>query len=372
MKGSTRRLFAAATVLAACLTAVLSGRQAPAPAAPMAEQVFKNVQVLKGIPVDEFMLTMGFYATATGLNCTDCHVEESGGSWARYADDNALKRQARRMQVMMNTINRTNFGGRQVVTCVTCHRGVSRPTVMPSLDLLYSELPPEEPGDIIAPAPRQPSADQIFDRHIAAAGGDARLSAVTAIAGTGTFVGFDDAEKTPFELAARAPGQRRTIVRGRSGDTITTVDGRSAWMAAPLSDRPVALTEITGQELEGLLVESRVLFPSQMKQALTTWRVGFPTVIGDRDVHVVQGTTAGGAVVTLCFDQETGLLTRFIRFAASPVGRVVTRVDYADYRDVDGMKFPFAWTVAWLGGRSIYQLTSLDPNANVPASTFTR
>ena len=56
----------------------------------MAEQVFKNIQVLKGIPVDEFMLTMGFYATATGLNCTDCHVEESGGSWARYADDNPL------------------------------------------------------------------------------------------------------------------------------------------------------------------------------------------------------------------------------------------------------------------------------------------
>ena len=336
-----------------------------------AEQVFRNIQVLKGIPVDQFMATMNVFSAATGLNCTDCHTEESGGDWAKYADDNALKQRARAMVVMMNTINRTNFGGRQVVTCVTCHRGVSRPTVMPSLDLLYSELPPEEPGDIIAQAPRQPSADQIFDRHIEAAGGVSRLSAVTSLAGTGTFMGFDEAEKTPFELAARAPGQRKTSVRGRSGDTVTTVDGRSAWMVAPLSDRPVRLTEITGQELEGVLVESRVLFPSQMKQALT-WRVGFPTVIGDRDVHVVQGTTAGGAVVTLCFDQETGLLARLIRFSDSPVGRVVTRVDYDDYRDVDGIKFPFGWTVTWLGGRSSYQLSRLEPNSPVPAATFTR
>ena len=82
----------------------------------MAEEVFKNIQVLKGIPVDEFMGTMGFFSSSLGLNCTDCHVAESGGSWARYADDNALKQRARVMTVMMNTINRTNFGGRQVVT----------------------------------------------------------------------------------------------------------------------------------------------------------------------------------------------------------------------------------------------------------------
>lgn len=337
-----------------------------------AEQTFKNIQVLKGIPVDQFMATMNVFSAATGLNCTDCHTEESGGDWAKYAVDNPLKQRARAMVVMMNTINRTNFGGRQVVTCVTCHRGVPRPMVMPSLDLLYSELPPDEPGDIITQAPRQPSADQILDRYIDAAGGASRLSGVTSLAGKGTFVGFDEAEKTPFELAARAPGQRRTIVRGRSGDTITTVDGRSAWMAAPLSDRPVPLTEITGQELEGLLVESRTLFPANIKQSLTGWRVGFPTVIGDRDVHVVQGTTPRGAVVTLCFDQDTGLLTRLIRFSDSPVGRVVTRVDYDDYREVGGIIFPFAWKVTWLGGRSVYQLASVEANGDVPASTFTR
>src|SRR5436190_9587971 len=113
--------------------------QAAAPASPvgaLSDQVFKNIQVLKGIPVDQFMGTMGFFAASTGLNCTDCHTDESGGDWSKYADDSPLKRTARRMVTMMNGINQANFGGRQIVTCFTCHRGSNRPQVMPSLDLL--------------------------------------------------------------------------------------------------------------------------------------------------------------------------------------------------------------------------------------------
>ena len=211
MKESTRRFFVAATAIAACFTVVLSGRQAPAP--PMAEQVFKNIQVLKGIPVDEFMLTMGFYATATGLNCTDCHVEESGGSWARYADDNPLKMQTRRMQVMMNTINRTNFGGRQVVTCDTCHRGFSRPNVMPSINRLYGSPPNDEPGDPIEQASGQPPPDQVLDKYFAALGTPQRLAALTSFTGKGTYMGFDDADKSPMEMVARATGERSVVVR---------------------------------------------------------------------------------------------------------------------------------------------------------------
>ena len=69
-----------AVVWVASMT-VVAGQQ-PQPAGA----VFKNVQVLKDIPVDEFLGTMGFFSAATGLNCTDCHSEESGGNWAKYAD----------------------------------------------------------------------------------------------------------------------------------------------------------------------------------------------------------------------------------------------------------------------------------------------
>jgi hypothetical protein len=129
---------------------------------------------------------------------------------------------------------------------------------------------------------------------------------------------------------------------------------------------------ITGQDLDGVKVEAQVRFPAQIKQTLTNWRVGFPTLINDREVQVVQGTTASGGTVTLCFDMETGLLVRLIRFSASPVGRIVTRVDYSDYRDVAGVKMPFKWTVTWLDGRSTYELATVQPNVAIDAAQFAR
>ena len=61
----------------------------------MAEDVFKNIQVLKGIPVKEFMNTMGFFSAATNLNCIDCHSPQSE-SLEGYAIDTPRKQTARR------------------------------------------------------------------------------------------------------------------------------------------------------------------------------------------------------------------------------------------------------------------------------------
>jgi hypothetical protein len=172
--------------------AVVGGQaaQAPADRAPNSEDVFKNIQVLKGIPVDQFMGTMGFFSSSLGLNCTDCHTYDSGGDWAKYADDTPLKRRARAMVTMMQKINQDNFGGRQVVTCNTCHRGVSRPNVMPSIDQLYGTPPPEEPGDPITQAAGQPTADSIIDKYIAAVGGAQKVAAFTSFTASGYVSGL--------------------------------------------------------------------------------------------------------------------------------------------------------------------------------------
>ena len=66
----------------------------------MAEDVFKNVQVLKGIPVKEFMNTMGFFSAATNLNCIDCHSPQSE-SLEGYAIDTPRKQTTRRMIAMV-------------------------------------------------------------------------------------------------------------------------------------------------------------------------------------------------------------------------------------------------------------------------------
>src|SRR5581483_10031791 len=87
----------------------------------MAEDVFKNVQVLKGIPVDEFMGTMGIFSAALGMSCEDCHASNDA-KWENYAlDTSPRKTMARKMVQMVAALNKTSFNGRQMVTCWTCH-----------------------------------------------------------------------------------------------------------------------------------------------------------------------------------------------------------------------------------------------------------
>src|ERR671912_444781 len=99
-----------------------------------AENVFKNIQVLKGIPVDDFMDTMGIMSAALGFDCSDCH-ENAGTDSVKWEADTPRKRTARRMTLMMGAVNRNNFPGRQVVTCWTCHRGRDVPMTLPAIDL---------------------------------------------------------------------------------------------------------------------------------------------------------------------------------------------------------------------------------------------
>src|SRR3989449_871938 len=69
-----RRAIVCVTATAAVwlLAVVLPSGQAPESKTPMAEEVFKNVRVLRGIPVDEFMGTMGVFSAALGWSCEDC------------------------------------------------------------------------------------------------------------------------------------------------------------------------------------------------------------------------------------------------------------------------------------------------------------
>ena len=352
--------------------ALAASQAAPQDKPLMSEEFFKNVQVLKGIPVDEFLDTMGMFAAATGLNCTDCHIPESGGSWARYADDSPLKRTTRRMMAMVNNINASNFGGRRVLTCYSCHNGNRRPNAIPSLAAQYAVDPIiEDPYEILQ-APDAPSADTVLDKYIEAVGGAARLTSFTSVVAKGTYRGFDDSETYPLEIFAKAPNQRTTILHSQYGDVTTTYDGRSGWLAAPTETKPAPVMALTGGNLEGAGVDAELSFPGRIKQVLRGWVVGPLTLIDDREVRIVQGKKANGSPIKLYFEEESSLLVRLVRYSESPVGRVPTQIDYEDYRDVSGIKIPFKWTSTWTDGRTVFELSSVEVNARIDPTRFAK
>ena len=361
---------------AICLAtvALVAGQATPAQKPPTAEQVFRNIQVLKGVPADEFLGSMGFISNALAVNCTYCHVGEGGGGWDEYAKDTEKKEMARKMMVMMNTINKTYFGGTRRVTCVSCHNGANRPKTTTNMAVYYRATTTDEPDDVLRQAPGAPSVDQVIDKYLTAIGGAQRLAAMTSFVAKGTYLGYGEAEKRPFDLYAKAPGQRTEVVHTLSGDSTTAYDGRLGWVAMPEAFSPLPTRALAGSELEGARLDAVLSFPAQLKQMLKNWHGAIPAAMGDHDVQVIQGNNDGGLPVKLYFDDESGLLLRQVRYTETPIGRNSWQIDYDDYRTVGttGVKMPFKWRVLWQSGDSTVELADVQPNAAVDAARFAR
>ena len=348
--------------------------QPPTTARPKAGVAFKNVttSTLKELTVDDFIASMGVITADLGLDCADCHPG-AGSDQANFVVDNPRKNTTRRMVEMVAAINRTNFGGVQRVTCWTCHHGRITPATTIDLDAFYN-APNAENDDIVRPDPGQPSADQIFDKYIQAIGGAQRLAGLTSFVATGISVGYGGiGGNAEFSIFARAPNQRTTLISFKDhperGESIWAFDGRAGWVKVPRG--LLGEYELAGGELDGARLEAQISFPGQIKQALSNWRVGTRSV-GDRDFVVVQGSGQRGFLATLYFDPESGLLTRLVRYGPSPVGRVAVQIDYGDYRDVGGIKFPFEYKFSWLDGKYTAKLTEVKTNVAIDAARFGR
>jgi photosynthetic reaction center cytochrome c subunit len=360
--------------------------------AQTSDQVFKNVQVLKGIPVDDFMDTMGLMSAAIGYDCSECHTG-AGTEKVNWAAETRPKIIARKMVTMVANINRDNFSGRQVVTCWSCHHGRDRPATTPAMENVYGPAI-QEMDDTLVQMPGQPSADEIIGKYIQALGGEQRLAGIKSYIGTGTSVGFGGfGGGGQVHIYAKFPNQRATIIQFAAatnrGDEVRTYNGHTGWMMTPLA----VLTDyqLSGVELDGAMLDAELGFPGQIKTALTDLRVSLPSTISDltvpssqtstesgtglgqdRAVWVVQGTGPRGMLATMYFDQKSGLLSRLVRYGKTQIGRVPTQIDYSDYRDVGGVKMPFHMTFAWLDGRDAIQLSEIKTNVPIEDSKFGR
>ncbi len=95
-----------------------------------AEKVFKNIQLLKGMPASRLLRVMeNGYGKSLGVDCTHCHIADA---WEK--DDKPAKQITREMVAMTQAINGTHLkaiknlkSATPVVNCTTCHRGQVKP-----------------------------------------------------------------------------------------------------------------------------------------------------------------------------------------------------------------------------------------------------
>jgi hypothetical protein len=341
------------------------------PGVPMTENVFRNIQVLKGMPVDTFFDVMGMFAASMGADCTWCHSKDAVFKHEAFADTTPRIARARQMVAMMQTINKNFFRGEPRITCFTCHRGSNRPVAAPILAQQYG-VPEDDPNVIDFPEDTSVPAAQLLDKYLQAIGGTAALSRITSFTAKGTYSGFDTGFKeVPVDLYAKAPNQRTWIIHMADGDSRRVFDGQNGWWAGP--DSPVPVETLTSGNLDRYRLEALIAFPAGIKQAFKEWKVG-RTAIDDKPVHIVQGSNPGSGLlpVNFYFDNTSGLLVRWVRWNATPLGPVPTEINYDDYRTVAGVKMPFTWTVSQTYMQMTIKLTQLQPNVAVDAARFAK
>jgi outer membrane lipoprotein-sorting protein len=335
-----------------------------------AEEQFKNIQVLKGIPADQLIPAMQFITASLGVECEFCHVQ---GAFEK--DEKKPKQTARKMMEMMFAINKDNFEGHREVTCYSCHRGSINPVGTP---LVMAEEPKPAMGAGEARSEEKngegaagkeasgPAADQLLDKYLQAVGGAAAIEKITSRVMKGAIT-FGD-RNVPIDIYSKDPDKRISFTHTPDGDSVTAFDGHEGWLGAP--KRPAH--EMHGSENDAAAMDADLHFAAHLKSMFSDAQVRGTEKIGDHETYVVIGQREGKPPLRLYFDKQSGLLVRLVRYGETPLGQMPTQIDYEDYREAGGVKIPFRWTLARPGGRFTIQVSEVQQNVPVDDSRFAR
>ena len=372
------------TVSLASLGIAMPAQTPAATAAPKeqtVEQVEKNIKVLTGMPQSQFIPVMNFFAASMGRRCNFCHVNNNG-QWDYAADDKPEKNTAREMIKMVLDLHKQTFNGSTDISCYTCHRGRNQPQSVPTLPLPVPSPPPGNPGaggpgaaappagqPQASPSPRppSPSADDILKKYVEAVGGQAAIDKLKTRSAKGTIVQANG-NSLQFELYQAAPDKFYFLVTTPQGPFERGFNGQVAW-----EKNARGVREVSGGELANFKAGNSLFSLINLKEQYARPPRARRDKIGDRDVFVLDGTTTDGKRMRLYFDATTGLLLRRVTATPSLIGIIPEQIDFEDYREIDGVKFPFtarASTIEVGNPVSTRTFTEIRVNAPVDDSKF--
>jgi hypothetical protein len=347
-------------ILAAIFAVQFAGAQTPE--VKTAEQVYKNIEQLKGTPADQLNTAMRFISASLGVDCDTCHV---AGKFE--ADDKNAKKTAREMMAMTAAINKDSFRGRQQVTCFTCHRGSLHPGAVPPVQDSDTPAHPAAPATPPAAGAPAPTVDDIIAKYLTAAGGADAMKTITSRVMKGAIMAMGS--ETAIELYTKAPNKRVSVSHSSpTSDSYTAFDGTVGW----LGTTGRAPREMAPAEAFAASLDADFYLVAHLKELFPQLRRGRPAEVGGAMCETINATKPGQPAVTFYFDQKTGLLDRMVRYADTPMGRMPTQIDYADYREVDGVKTPWRWTLARTDGRFTIQLKEVKNNVPIDDARFAK
>jgi hypothetical protein len=302
------------------------------PEVKTAEQQFKNIQALKGVPADQLLPAMQYFNASLGVECNFCHVRDQQ-QLAPDKDDKEEKRTARQMIAMTQAINQSHFKGQPEVGCATCHGGLSHPRSAPPL----VEEKPKPPQFKTARGQQLPSVDEIAQAYEKAIGGQAAIQKLLSRSAKASIT-TAQGQTLHVEMVQKAPDKTLTMVTFPNGQVREQgFDGTSAW-----SKTNRGVNEAAGAELAGAKISSRFYRDLTPVAVLANTRVLGTDLVDGHECYVVRGQyPESDFSERLYFDKQSGLLLRRATVQRTLFGPLVDTTDFSDYKEVQGVKVAY-------------------------------
>ena len=360
MKQTTLKLFVLSLFLLASGLFFIRGSHAQQQGDKPVEQTRKNIQVLKGMPSSQLGPVMDFISGSLGVDCTFCHVS-TANSLIPEKDDKPEKLIARRMMQMQFDINKGNkdiFGTTGAISCYTCHRGQTKPQVMPKLPQPMIES--GATGEKTEAAPL-PTVDEILGKYVAAIGGKTAYEKGKSRVWKGVQI-MSNGNQPQFELYQVAPNKYATILTTpKNGTFYAGYNGMMGWTKGPRGQR-----ELMGRQLEEMKRAADFYSDVNLKVSYPDLTVVGKEKIGDREAYVLVSPINANRTDRLYFDTQTGLLLRILSVTRTMIGPVPEQTDFEDYRDVDGVKLPFVIRASFIDPADGWTRKFTEIKQNIP------
>lgn len=212
------------------------------------------------------------------------------------------------------------------------------------------------------------TASSVVDRFIAVSGGKEAMAGIKQITQKAKGVASAMGQEVEISMTTiqKAPNLV-SLAMEMNGMLLSkqVFDGEKGFIASMQGEQ-----DVTGEDLEKLKYAS-YMFPELFYEELgyQLELVGKESIEGE-EVYVIRVTTPAGSVQSEYFSLESGLKRRIVSVQETPQGSLETIIDYMEYKEVDGVMFP--WLISQQAGpqKIGIEVLEIDTQSEIDPSVF--
>ena len=328
-----------------------------------AEQVYKNIQALNGMPAKDLGMVMQFMRSSLGVRCSFCHVhDDKTNKWNWESDDKDEKATARKMINMVKGINKDYFEGFSAVSCFTCHQGSNRISRIPPLPQVIA--PPRKEGKDTT----LPTAENIFEQYSKSLGDVSKIKNATSRYSKGSLTVWNG-KVFDMEIYQQPANKYIQMVKTPDGIETECYDGTNGW-----AQDKSGVDDLEGFELQRMKEYADFTGDFDLSGRYTKTKVIGRDTVNGKTAYVVSAVIDDNRNERLYFDVDSGLLLRKKLYTRYIIGFIPEQADYSDYRSVNGIMIPFSVHYSYLdpGIETDIKYSEVKLNASLDNISFTK